>query len=227
MNTPKHVAFIMDGNSTWAAINKKPVMDGYLKGMQTMGQVILESKSIGIKYVTFYAFSSENWCRPKIWIKEFMNLAMWFLKSDRVIKDVLEAGAKFVVIGDSSKLDKDFQKILFDYEEKTKNNIGITVCLAISYGARDEIVRAVRRMESQKIEFTEEAISNNLDTAGMPDPNLIVRTSGKKRLSNFLLWQASYSEFYFCDALWPDFNVSELHRAIDDYSSRRLTTFGK
>jgi undecaprenyl diphosphate synthase len=213
----------MDGNSSWARCNGKPIMDGYLRGMRTMADTIINAKNLNVHYVTFYAFSSENWKRPEHWVIDFMNLAMRFLKNDDSIQRILDIGAKLKVIGDKSKLTADFQKIIEENEEKTKNNDGITVQLAINYGARDEIVRAVRRMAKFNIDFNEESISNNLDTVGIPDPQLIIRTSGKKRLSNFLLWQISYSELYFPSVLWPDFDKIELEKAIDEFSKRHRT----
>ena len=216
----------MDGNSTWAKKNNLPVMDGYLKGMRTMAQTIIDAKDLGIGYVTFYAFSMENWGRPQKWISEFMSLVMRFLKNDESIQNVLNAGAKIKQIGDKARLSKEFQEIINNYESETKNNSAITVQLAISYGARDEIVRAAKKMAENHIEFTIENFSSNLDTAGTPDPDLIVRTSSKQRLSNFLLWQASYSEFYFSDLLWPEFDKIELQKAIDEFSKRKRT-YGK
>ena len=216
----------MDGNSTWAKENNKPVMDGYLVGMRTMAQTILDAKDLGVKYVTFYAFSMENWGRPRKWVSDFMALALRFFKNDKAIQEVLEAGAKLKIIGDITRLSPEFQNILNEYVERTKKHTGITVQLAISYGARDEIVRAVRKMQKQGIDFTAENISSNLDTAGVPDPDLIIRTSSKQRLSNFLLWQCSYSELYFSNLLWGDFNKTELKKAIDEYSKRKRT-YGK
>ena len=226
MVIPNHIAFIMDGNATWAQIHEKNIMDGYLSGMRTMADIILCAKDLGIKYTTFYAFSSENWQRPKNWVMNFMNLAMDFFKNDPSVKKVLNAGAKLKVIGDISKLNKSFQDILMHYEKETENNKGITVCLAISYGARDEIIRAAKKMSQAGIEFTEQNFSDNLDTVGIPDPELVIRTSNKKRLSNFLLWQVSYAELYFSELLWPDFNKSELEFAIEDFSNRNRT-YGK
>jgi undecaprenyl diphosphate synthase len=221
-----HIAFIMDGNSSWASVNKKPTMDGYLKGLRVMADTIVSAKELGIKYLTFYAFSSENWGRPQKWISEFMNLAIRFFKGDESIQRVLNLGTKLKVIGDKSKLNSEFQDIIRGYEEKTKDNNGITVQMAMSYGSRDEIVRTVKKMAKLGLEFSEENISDNLDTSGIPDPQLIIRTSNKKRLSNFLLWQASYSELYFSDLLWPDFNKEELLKAIDEFSKRKRT-YGK
>jgi undecaprenyl diphosphate synthase len=226
MTELNHIAFIMDGNSTWAIRNEVPVMEGYLKGMRTMADIIISAKDLGLKYVTFYVFSSENWERPKKWVSEFMDLALYFFKKDKAVQKVLKAKAKLKVIGDRTKLNPEIQSILADYEKKTKDNDGITVQMAISYGGRDEIVRTIKKMAKHNIEFTEENISNNLNTAGIPDPQLIIRTNGKQRLSNFLLWQASYSEFYFTDVLWPDFNGKELEKAIAEFSNRKRT-YGK
>ncbi|MBQ9335125.1 MAG: di-trans,poly-cis-decaprenylcistransferase [Alphaproteobacteria bacterium] len=225
-NIPQHIAFIMDGNSTWAKRNNKSVMDGYLAGMRTMAQTILDAKELGVRYATFYAFSTENWKRPQMWVSDFMSLAMRFFRNDPSVTTVLNAGAKLKVIGDITKLSQELQDILNKYMKETASNTGITVQIAISYGARDEIVRAMKRMSEQNIEFSVDNISQNLDTAGIPDPDLIIRTSSKQRLSNFLLWQASYSELYFSDILWPDFNKSELEKALDEYS-RRERTYGK
>ena len=216
----------MDGNSSWAILNNRPKMDGYLKGMQNMSKTILNVKDLGIKYATFYAFSSENWNRPKSWVSEFMRLALNFFRNDPSIKAVLDAKAKLKVIGDKTKLSQEIQDILNEYEEKTKDNTDIVVQLAISYGARDEIVRAINKISKLGLKPSEENISNNLDTAGIPDPDMIVRTSGKQRLSNFLLWQAAYSEFYFSDLLWPDFDKIELQKAINEFSNRKRT-YGK
>lgn len=216
----------MDGNSSWAALNNRPKMEGYLKGMQNMSKVILELKNLSIKYVTFYAFSSENWNRPKSWVSEFMKLALSFFRNDPSIKIILNANVKLKIIGDKTKLSQEIQDILKEYEEKTKDNTDIIVQLAISYGARDEIVRCLRNISKLGLDISEENISSNLDTAGIPDPDMIIRTSGKQRLSNFLLWQAAYSEFYFSDLLWPDFDKTELQKAINEFQKRKRT-YGK
>lgn len=223
---PKHVAFIMDGNSTWAAKNNVTAMNGYLKGMRTMAQIILDSIDLGINYATFYAFSMENWERPKNWVSDFMALALRFFKNDEYIKKILDANAKLKVIGDTSRLPQDLRNILTEYEQKTEHNNAIIVQMAISYSSRDEIVRAAKKISESGGEFSVENLSNNLDTAGIPDPDLIVRTSSKQRLSNFLLWQAAYSEFFFSDLLWPDFSKQELQKALDEFSTR-IRTYGK
>lgn len=222
----KHIAFIMDGNSTWAKRQNKHVLDGYLAGMKKLANIICYVNSINIPYATCYAFSSENWLRPKVWIDSFMNLAIKFLENDPLIQTVLDAKIKLKVIGNKTKLPVKLQNLITYYEDITANNTGTLMQLAMSYGGRDEIVRAVKKVIDSKLEVTEENISNNLDTSGVPDPDLIIRTSSKKRLSNFLLWQASYSEFYSSDLLWPDFTEEELHKALDDFNSR-IRTYGK
>ena len=155
-----------------------------------------------------------------------MALALRFIKNNKSVKEILQAGARLKVIGDISRLSPEFQNTLNEYVEKTKDYSDIIVQVAISYSARDEIVRTVRKMQKKGIDFTIENISSNLDTAGVPDPDLIIRTSSKQRLSNFLLWQCSYSELYFSNLLWGDFNKTELQKAIDDYS-KRARTYGK
>ena len=226
MSNPRHIAFIMDGNSTWSTTNNEPLMTGYLTGMKTMAQTIIDLSEIGIEFATFYAFSIENWNRPPQWVTSFMNLALNFFNHDKSVRDILRTNSKFKVIGDITRLSEKLKKILYKYEEKTKNNTGLHVQIAISYSGRDEIVRAINRMKQNGIDITSDNISNNLDTAGIPDPDLIIRTSGKQRLSNFLLWQCAYSELYFSDVLWPDFNKNELKKAIQEYSERKRT-YGK
>ena len=221
-----HIAFIMDGNSTWARRQNKPVLDGYLAGMRKLANMICYLNSIKIPYVTCYAFSSENWLRPKDWIDSFMDLAIKFIETDPLIQTVLDAKIKLKVIGNKSRLPNKLQNIIKHYEDVTSKNNGTLMQLAMSYGGRDEIVRAVKRIIDNNLEITENNISNNLDTSGVPDPDLIIRTSSKKRLSNFLLWQVSYSEFYSSDLLWPEFSIEELHRALNDFNGR-IRTFGK
>ncbi|MBQ9441164.1 MAG: di-trans,poly-cis-decaprenylcistransferase [Alphaproteobacteria bacterium] len=216
----------MDGNSTWAKRLNKPVLDGYLAGMKRIANIICYVNSINIPYATCYAFSSENWLRPKSWIDSFMDLAIKFLEKDPLIQTVLDAKIKLRVIGNKYRLPKKLQDIIEYYEGITANNDGTLMLLAMSYGGRDEIVRSVKKVIDSKLEINEENISNNLDTSGVPDPDLIIRTSSKKRLSNFLLWQASYSEFYSSDLLWPEFSEEELNKALDDFNSR-IRTYGK
>lgn len=220
----RHIAFIMDGNSTWAKIKNKPILDGYLAGMKKLANIILYINSLNIPYVTCYAFSSENWLRPKDWVDGFMDLVIKTLENDnKLIKTLLDAKIKLKVIGNKSKLPIKLQNIINYYENITKDNEGTLMQLAMSYGGRDEIVRAVTKLIENQMEINEENITQYLDTNGIPDPDLIIRTSSKKRLSNFLLWQASYSEFYSSDLLWPDFNKDELHKALSEFNNRVRT----
>lgn len=220
MNKLRHIAFIMDGNSSWAKLNKKPQIDGYRFGMRNLSDIAVKCKELGIEYVSFYAFSSENWERPASWIKEFMNLAKFFIQNDSSLKKLEKEQAKLILLGNIDKLDPDLRKLFENLVEKSKNNNGIKICLAISYGGRDEIVRACKKLASFGAEITEQAISENLDTSGIPDPDLLIRTSGNQRLSNFFLWQLSYSELYFSKKYWPDFDENELKVAIDDFYLR-------
>lgn len=216
----KHIAFIMDGNSTWARNKGLDILDGYLAGMRNLANLIC---NITVPFATFYAFSTENWGRPKKWIDSFMNLAINFLESDPLIQKVLDAKIKLKAIGDRSRLPVSLQEIIIKYENLTKDNKGTVMQLAMSYGARDEIVRAVKKIKDTDVDITEENLSRCLDTSGIPDPDLVIRTSGKKRLSNFLLWQVAYSEFYSTDTLWPDFSLDDYNNAIADFENRHRT----
>lgn len=216
----KHVGFIMDGNSTWAKIKNLNILDGYLAGMRSLAELVCNLK---IPYATFYAFSTENWRRPKIWIDNFMTLALKFLETDPWIQRVLDSNVRLKVIGNISRLPQPLQQVIKKYEDMTVANTGLVMQLAMSYGARDEIVRAVNKLIAKNIEVTEESLTNALDTARIPDPDLIIRTSGKKRLSNFLLWQVSYSELYSTDVLWPDFKITDLNKAVTEFGQRHRT----
>lgn len=218
MNKLQHIAFIMDGNSTWAKNNNKNSKDGYIAGMNTLIDIALLCEARKIKYATFYAFSTENWLRPKNWLDSFFGTAFEFLNNDAMMQRINHM--KLVLIGDINRLDSRLRNKLYDLVEQSKHNTGMLVCLAISYGGRDEIVRACKKITG---EITEDAISQNLDTAGLPDPDLIIRTKSAKRMSNFLLWQSAYSELFFADMLWPDFNEQDLDIAIADYNERKRT----
>ena len=218
MSKLQHIAFIMDGNSTWAKYNNKSNRDGYIAGINALINVALLCEQKGIKYATFYAFSTENWLRSKSWLDSFFGVAFDVLDNDELLQKVEHM--RLVLLGDIKRLDLRLQKKLYDLVEKTKNNVSMTVCIAISYGGRDEIVRACKKING---DITEDAISQNLDTAGLPDPDLIIRTKSEKRMSNFLLWQSAYSELHFSDVLWPDFGKVDLDNAIADYNDRKRT----
>jgi undecaprenyl diphosphate synthase len=198
-------------------------MDGYLFGIRNLVNMISYAKSFGVKYVTFYAFSTENWRRPQNWIDGFMFLLKAFFKNKAELASLRSAGAHLKVIGDISRLDSDLQEILIELIKESEDNTGIFVTIAVGYGGRDEIVRAVKRLVESGREITEENLSKHLDTSPDPDPDMIIRTSGKQRLSNFLLWQSSYSELYFTDIEWPAFGQKNLEEAISEFFKRKRT----
>ena len=222
---PVHVAIIMDGNGRWAKKRGLPRTAGHAQGARTVEQILEDSDHMGIRYLTVYAFSTENWSRPDSEVKALMNLLRTYMKTS--LAKCARNNVRIRVIGDKSRLDKDLQDSIANLEKETASNTGIGFQIAINYGSRDEIVRAVQAA-AQKVssgelrpeDITEAAISDSLDTAGIPDPDLLIRTGGEQRISNFLLWQTAYSELYFCDAAWPDFNKNELEKAVDAYNNR-------
>ena len=216
---PNHIAFIMDGNGRWAKKNGLSRFDGHKEGSERVEEIVEACKNIGVKYATFYAFSDENWKRPQEEVNSLMELLSFFLKSK--CEKMIEKGVKFRTIGDASKLP---ERVLRDVEEvelKTKSCSDIDMILALSYGSRSEITRALNKLLAEgKNEITPEDIDNHLDAADVPSPDLLVRTSGEYRLSNFMLWQLAYAELYFTDILWPEFKKDELIKAVDDYKGR-------
>jgi undecaprenyl diphosphate synthase len=229
-SVPTHVAFIMDGNRRWAESQNLSRLDGHKFGEKRIEPLIDAAIEFGIKYLTFWAFSTENWRRTPAEVYYLLQLFRTELaiRVDRFHKK----NVKLNVIGDLSRFPADIQKKAKGWMEKTKNNTKITVNMALSYGGRDEIIRAIMKLhgDSQlpiiKDQLTKELFSEYLDTAGQPDPDLLIRTGGEKRLSGFLLWQAEYSELYFTDVLWPDFTPHEFEEALADYASRKRR-FGK
>ena len=224
-NAPTHVAIIMDGNGRWAKKRMLPRTYGHVKGAKVAEQIIEDAKDLGIKYLTIYAFSTENWKRSNEEVSYLMGLLRKYMIDS--IEKSTKNNVRVRVIGDKSQLDQDLQDAIFKLEEATKNNTSINFNIAINYGGRDEIVRAVRKaaedVKSGKLtteEITEDVFENYLDTAGMPSVDLMIRTSGELRTSNYLPWQLAYAEFYFTDVLWPDFNKEELAKAVDYYNSR-------
>ena len=222
---PQHVAIIMDGNGRWAKKRGLPRTMGHAQGAKVVEQILEDADHMGIKYLTVYAFSTENWSRPDSEVKALMNLLRTYMKTS--LAKCAKNNVRIRVIGDRTKLDDDLQKAIANLEENTKSNTGIGFQLAINYGARDEMRRAVTRLCEKAKEgtldprdITEETISDSLDTAGIPDPDLLIRTCGEERLSNFLMWQLSYSELYFTDCAWPDFTKQELEKAVDAYNHR-------
>jgi undecaprenyl diphosphate synthase len=222
---PQHVAVIMDGNGRWAkkrAINR---IRGHEEGTESARVIVRTSREIGVSWLTLYAFSEENWKRPSLEINALMGILKRFLKSE--LEEMQENGIRFQTIGRIDKLPKDVQELVRKTVEKTSQNKGMVLCLALSYGARQEISDAVRKI-SKSIEsgdmtsedITDELISNSLYTNGIPDPDLLIRTSGEYRISNFLLWQIAYTEIYITPVLWPDFRKEEYLLAIEEFQKR-------
>ena len=225
MVIPNHVAIILDGNGRWAKKKGMPRTYGHVKGCENLEKICSVAKELGVKYLTVYAFSTENWNRPKEEVNALMKLLRNYMKT--CLKTAAKNDMKVRVIGDITKLDEDIQKRILELEEATKNNGGLNFQIAINYGSRDEITRAVRTLAEDvkegKLmpeEVNEACIERYLDTHDIPDPDLLIRTSGEQRLSNYLLWQLAYTEFYFTDVPWPDFSKQELEKAIEQYNRR-------
>lgn len=223
---PNHVGIIMDGNGRWAELRGLPRIEGHRRGVERSKEVIEISAELGLKALTLYVFSTENWRRPSSEVTTLMRLLELYLK--RELDGLIKNNIVFKTIGEVWRLPDYVQGIIRDAEEKTALNTGMTLVTALSYSGRNEILRAVKKLLFSGVkpeELTEDVFSSYLDTAGLPAPDLIIRTSGEMRISNFLLWQAAYSEFYFTDSLWPDFSKEELLLAIQDYQ-RRDRRFG-
>ena len=225
MQVPEHVAIILDGNGRWAKKRLLPRKAGHVAGSQTVEQICEDAWNLGIKYLTVYAFSTENWKRPQDEVDALMKLLRRYLKD--CIKRSTKNNMSVRVLGDITPLDEDLKASILELEVVSKDNTGLHFQVALNYGIRDEILRAVQRIAEdvkmgklESSQITEEKFSSFLDTKGIPDPDLLIRTSGEERLSNFLLWQLAYTEFYFTDVLWPDFNKAELEKAIAYYNKR-------
>jgi undecaprenyl diphosphate synthase len=219
MKLPKHIGIILDGNGRWAKSRGKARIEGHKQGLKTLEKVVEHASELNIKYLTVYAFSTENWNRPEAEVNFLMTTFEKYLKD--AIKKSNDRDVKFNILGSRDRLTESAVKLIDELEEKTKNKTGITFNVAVNYGGRDEIVRAIKKIDTSDIDgLTIDEFSNYLDTAGMPDPDLIIRTSGECRVSGFLLWQLAYAEFYFTDIHWPDFDKEELIKAIDSYSKR-------
>lgn len=218
----KHVAIIMDGNRRWARKHGLPVVMGHKKVVEErVEELINHAGKLGIPFITFWAFSTENWEREADEVSGIMNLFRWAF--EHKAKKLVEQGARLRVIGDISRFDADLQQGMKKWMEESKSNENITVTFALNYGGRDEILRAIHKIQlsNDKLQkITEQEFNMYLDTAGMPDPDLIIRTSGEQRLSGFMPWQSVYSEFYFTEKLMPDFGKEELDRAMEEYARR-------
>ena len=227
---PAHIAIIMDGNGRWAAKRGLPRSVGHREGANTLRRIVKASDAAGVKYLTVYAFSTENWTRPKDEVDTLMSLLLEFLKN--ADREIAGRNIRILVIGSEEGLSEEIKSEIDALEARTKNNSGLTLVIALNYGGRNEITDAVKRIfrDFEKgvlkpDDINEGLISSYLYTAGIPDPDLIIRPSGESRLSNFMLWQASYSEFWYSDILWPDFTANDLTQAISDYQ-RRNRRFG-
>lgn len=231
MRVPNHIAIILDGNGRWAKKRGMPRSYGHVKGCENLEDICEVAKELGVKYLTVYAFSTENWKRSKEEVDGLMKLFRNYLK--KCIKISQKNNMRVKVIGDVSAFDPDIQESIVKLENFSKDFTELHFQIALNYGSRDEITRAVNRMlEDQKAgklatPVEEETVSNYLDTAGIPDPDLMIRTSGEQRLSNYLLWQLAYAEFYFTDVYWPDFNKEELLKAIEAYNNRNRRFGGR
>ncbi len=222
---PKHIAIIMDGNRRWAKAKGKPASFGHKEGAKTLEKIVRYANKIGLGYITVYAFSTENWKRTEEEVKSLMLLLQNYL--DDYSKRADTENIKVKILGDISALSKGMQKSINKCMERTKNNTGVTFNIALNYGGRDELVRAIKQIAGEVKEgkialddISEEMVSNNLYTKGEPDPDLLIRTSGELRLSNFLPWQLVYTEFLFVDKNWPDFTEEDLDNAIIEYQKR-------
>lgn len=224
-NIPAHVAIILDGNGRWAKAKGMPRNYGHMQGAKAVEDILVDARDIGIKYLTVYAFSTENWNRPEAEVSALMTILRNYLKTS--IKKSMKNNVRCRVIGDRSRLSDDIQKAILELEDATKGNTGLTFTIAINYGSRDEIRRAVVKVaekvrdgELDPSDITEEDIASELDTNYLPDPDLLIRTCNEQRISNFLLWQCAYTEFYYTLVAWPDFNKEELLKAVEAYGTR-------
>lgn len=222
---PQHVAIILDGNGRWAKSKGMPRNYGHVQGAKTVEKICEEAYRMGIQYLTVYAFSTENWERPADEVDALMGLLRNYMKT--CLKTAAKNNMCVRVIGEKSRLDDDIRKRIGELEEATKDNTGLHFQIAINYGGRDELVRAARKLaervksgELAPEEITQEQLGNALDTAGIPEPDLLIRTCGEQRISNFLLWQLAYTEFYFTPIAWPDFSKEELEKAVAAYNKR-------
>jgi undecaprenyl diphosphate synthase len=225
MTTPAHVAIIMDGNGRWAQARGLPRVAGHRAGVEALRQAVRVAGEMGVAWLTVYAFSSENWSRPKSEVSDLMGLLKLFIRRD--LAELHQSGVKVRVIGDRTSLASDIRALLEEAETLTRNNSALNLVIAFNYGSRDEIVRTARKIaeaavagELEPSAITAESFSTFLDTAGIPDPELIIRTSGELRLSNFLLWQAAYSELVFLPCMWPDFSRSDFEQAVQAFANR-------
>lgn len=234
LDAPAHVAIIMDGNGRWAKARGLPRAKGHYSGVEAVRRTVKASIELGIKYLTIYSFSSENWRRPAAEVAELMGLLKLFIKHD--LAELIRNNVRVRIIGDRIELSDEIRSLLDEAEKTSAHNSGLTLTVAFNYGGRQEIVRAMQILAQKAIsgelspeDITEQTVSAHLDTADIPDPDLLIRTSGEQRLSNFLLWQSAYAELVFLPIFWPDFDRSALEAAINEFHlrERRFGSLGK
>jgi undecaprenyl diphosphate synthase len=225
MTTPAHIAIIMDGNGRWAKARGLPRLAGHRAGVESLRKTVRAVSDAGIGWLTVYAFSSENWSRPKSEVSDLMGLLKIYIRRD--LADLHKSGVRVRVIGDRDGLAKDIRSLLEEAETLTSANTALNLVIAFNYGGRDEIVRSVRKLARMAVagtvepaDITEAMLAHHLDTSNIPDPDLVIRTSGEMRMSNFLPWQAAYSELVFLPCYWPDFSPAHLHEALATYALR-------
>lgn len=222
---PRHIGFIMDGNGRWAKKRGLPRTAGHAAGMKRVREIIRAADELGVEAITLYSFSTENWKRPKEEVEYLMKLPIDFLKSD--LQELIDRNVRVQMLGAKEETPSSTYRALVEFEERTKNNTGLILNFAINYGSRDEILQAIRGIIDEvqngnidKDQIDEQVVSQHLLTRGLPDPDLVIRTSGEIRISNFLLWQIAYSELWFTEALWPDFGKKAFYQAIYDFQNR-------
>lgn len=218
MNVPKHIAIIMDGNGRWAKERNLKRTAGHEEGAKVVRNITRHCSNIGVEYLTLYAFSTENWSRPRLEVEFLMKLLDSWLKKE--LPEYLENGTRFKAIGDLSRFSKTLQKTIKLTEEKTAHGKKLTQVLALNYGSQDEILRAIEKLKQKDLEVNQENFESCLDTAGMPEVDMLIRTSGEIRLSNFLLWQNAYAEMFFTNTYWPEFSTQDLDDLISDFNNR-------
>jgi undecaprenyl diphosphate synthase len=224
-NPPRHVAIIMDGNGRWAKMRGLPRTAGHKRGAESVRNAVSAARKLGISYLTLFGFSSENWKRPEGEVRALMGLLRLYLRGE--VDGLHKNGVRLRILGERSRLDPDIVTLIEQAEAKTRDNTELTLLLALSYGSRQEMVGAARKLAAEAKaglidpdEIDEDALAGRLFTAGLPDPDLLIRTSGECRISNFLLWQCAYAEMLFLDTLWPDFGEADLERAVRDFICR-------
>jgi undecaprenyl diphosphate synthase len=218
-NIPEHIALIMDGNRRWATQNKLPKVEGHRRSANNLEAIMDEARNIGVKFLTLWAFSTENWKRKESEVDYLFNLLKNFAKKHT--KKLLKEKIRFVHIGRKDRIPDDVKEIISDLEEKTKEFNDYTLIIAVDYGGRDEIIRATKKLVESKIEITEDNFVKFLDTKEIPDPDLVIRTGGELRLSGLMPWQVTYSELYFTNILFPDFKPKDLEDAVKEFSKRK------